>query len=165
MQLCFPFRYRNLRICFKSVKNITGFLYICDSILSQHKYITCKFSSGTYWFTIRHSTEKLDHVSLAEFYKASFVRERCPSLHNHTSFISLLFGSLYNCEQLCSRMKHRKSKISSKNSDEHLENLVRIATTSTKTAWCINLTSTRLSITLLLIFFLLFSLCFNKKKS
>jgi len=40
------------------------------------------------------------------------------------------FGSTYICEQLFSRRKCRKSKISSKSSVEHLENSLRIATTS-----------------------------------
>ena len=44
----------------------------------------------------------------------------------------LLFGSTYTCEQLFSRMKHIKSKIRTKISDELLENSLRIATASIK---------------------------------
>ena len=57
-------------------------------------------------------------------------RDKYLSLHNHALFMSLLFGSTYTCEQLFSRMKHIKSKIRTKISDEHLENSLRIAATS-----------------------------------
>jgi len=44
--------------------------------------------------------EKSDHVSLPDFHKPYLTREKYSSLHNHTLFISLLFGSTYLCEQL-----------------------------------------------------------------
>ena len=53
--------------------------------------------------------------------------EKYPSFHHHALFMSSLFGSTYTCEELFSGMKYRKSKVSSKISDEHLENPVRIA--------------------------------------
>ncbi|XP_041419118.1 general transcription factor II-I repeat domain-containing protein 2-like [Xenopus laevis] len=74
--------------------------------------------------------EKFDHVSLLDFYRSYLPRDKYPSLHNHALFMSSLFGSTYICEQLFSRMKHTKSKIRTKLSDEHLENSLRIATTS-----------------------------------
>jgi len=72
-----------------------------------------------YRVAVKHSLKvKLDHVLL----------------HSDALFMSLLSGSMYSCEQLLSRMKHRKSNISSKISDDHLENSLRIASTSfTKT--------------------------------
>ena len=42
------------------------------------------------------------------------------------------FGSMHICEQLFSRMKHRRSQISSKITDKHLKNSLRIAATSIK---------------------------------
>ncbi|XP_041442018.1 general transcription factor II-I repeat domain-containing protein 2-like [Xenopus laevis] len=74
--------------------------------------------------------EKFDHVSLLDFYRSYLPRDKYPSLHNHALFLSSLFGSTYICEQLFSRMKHTKSKIRTKLSDEHLEYSLRIATTS-----------------------------------
>lgn len=50
-------------------------------------------------------------------------------LHNYTLFLSWPFGSMHFCEQLFSSMKHTKSKIASKISEETLENSLRIATT------------------------------------
>jgi len=44
----------------------------------------------------------------------------------------LLFGGMYICEELFSRMKLRKSNIASKISDKHLENSLRMATTAIK---------------------------------
>ena len=41
----------------------------------------------------------------------------------------IVFGSTQICEQLVSRMKHRKSQISSENSDELLESSLRLAAT------------------------------------
>ncbi|XP_067123968.1 general transcription factor II-I repeat domain-containing protein 2-like [Centruroides vittatus] len=74
--------------------------------------------------------EKFDHVSLFDFYKTYLPRDIYPALHSHALFMSSLFGSTYICEQLFSRMKHTKSKIRTKISDEHLEGCLRIATTS-----------------------------------
>ena len=84
-----------------------------------------------YKVAIRHSNKKLHHVPLPDLYKPCLTREKYPSLHNHALFLSLS-GSMYICEQPFSRMKHRKSKISPKISDEHLENSQRIATTAIK---------------------------------
>ena len=73
-----------------------------------------------YRVAIRSSIQKFYLVSLPNFYKISLTREKYSSLNNHALFKSLFFGSLYIYEQLL-RMQHRNSKISSKNSDEHLE--------------------------------------------
>jgi len=53
----------------------------------------------------------------------------------------ITFGSVYVGEQLFWRMKHRRSKMSSNISDEHLESSVRITTTAIKPAWsvCFNI--------------------------
>ena len=48
------------------------------------------------------------------FYKSSLTREKHPSLHSHILFMSSLFGSTYIHEQLFSRMKYHRSKMSSK---------------------------------------------------
>jgi len=66
------------------------------------------------------------------------------------------------CEPLISRTKHRKSKLSSKISAEHLENSLRIATTSTEPGWCMGFTKTRSGIPLVLCCCFSF-LCSNKK--
>ena len=66
--------------------------------------------------------QKSDHVSLPDFHNPSFTREKYLSLHHHVLFVALPFGSKHICEQLLSRMKCRRSKISSKISDEHHEN-------------------------------------------
>ena len=76
--------------------------------------------------------EKFDHVSLLDFYRSYLPRDKYPLLHNHALFMSSLFGSTYICEQLFVRMKHINSKIRTKISDEHLENSLRIVTTSIK---------------------------------
>lgn len=103
------------RTGFKIAKNIyiLIFWYVCDSVFSQHKCFICGFSSGMYRGTVVHSTQKSDRVSLLNFYKPSFSRGRFLSLHSHTLFMLLLFGSTYVCEQMFSRMKLRKNKISS----------------------------------------------------
>jgi len=41
--------------------------YICNLIFSWHKYITCEFTNGMYRVSIRHSTQKFDHVCLRDF--------------------------------------------------------------------------------------------------
>ena len=76
--------------------------------------------------------EEFDHVSLLDFYRYYLPKDKYPLLHNHALFMSSLFGHTYICKQLFSRIKHIKSKIRTKISDEHLENLLRTATTSMK---------------------------------
>ena len=52
------------------------FCYICDSIFSQHNYITCQYSDGMYRVAIRYSSPKLDHVSFLVFCKTRLTREK-----------------------------------------------------------------------------------------
>ena len=66
------------------------------------------------------------------FHKPYLTSEKYPLLHSHALLMSSLFDSTYICEQLLSRMKHRKSDISSKISDTHLENSLEIAITAIK---------------------------------
>ena len=66
--------------------------------------------------------KKLGSLSLPDFHNAYLTREKYALLQNHTLFMSSLFGNTYTCEQLLSRKKHRKSNISSKISDKHLQN-------------------------------------------
>ena len=68
-------------------------------------------------------------VSLPDIHNPYLTREKYPLLHNYILFMSLSFGSMNICEQLA-RMKYRKSNISSRISDEHLETSLRIATTA-----------------------------------
>ena len=106
------------------------FLYICDSIFSWHKYITCTFSNEVCRVAVSHSGQRFDLVSLLDFDKVCLNREKYPMLHNHALFTSLLFDSMCTCEQLFSRVNHRKNNISSKFSDEHRENSLTTAATS-----------------------------------
>lgn len=88
------------------------------------------------------------------------------TLHNHL-FISLLFGSMYACEQLFLRMKHWKNKIKLKIFDRLLEKSLRIATTSTEPDtvffFCENTVSSS-NIPLVFCFcYPLFFICFKEK--
>jgi len=71
-----------------------------------------------YRVATRYSAQKSDHVSLPDFYKTSLTREKHPS--QSASFMPMLSSSRYICKQLISRMKYRKSKMSSKISDKHM---------------------------------------------
>ena len=124
---------------------------ISDTVSSWYKYITCRFSNGTYRVAIRYSTQKSDHVCSPNLHKTSLTREKCPLLRSQTLLMSSLCDSTYMCEQL-PRMKHRMSKISSKISGKHLESSVRIATSAIKPAWCVGFTKTRSRIPLVLWF-------------
>ena len=81
-----------------------------------------------YIYTLKK--ERFFHVSLLDFYRPYLPIDTYPLPHNHALFMSSLFGSTYICEQLFSGVKHIKSKIRTKISDEHLENSLTIATTS-----------------------------------
>lgn len=108
-----------------------------DSIFSLHKCITCKFSNWMYMVEFRHSIQiKMWSCLFARFFKIYLATGKYPSLHNHTLIMSLLFGNKYTCEQLFSRMRHRKSKMRSKISDVHFQNSLRIAVTASEPDWC-----------------------------
>jgi len=68
---------------------------------------------------------------LPDFDNTSLPTEKYPSLHNHTLFSRYYSGSTHICQQL-SRMKFRKSKISSKISDKHLESSLGMAAAAIK---------------------------------
>lgn len=74
--------------------------------------------------------EKFGNVSLLEFYKDCLPRDKYPNFHNHALLMCSAFGSTYICEQLFSRMKQAKNKNRTKITDRHLENALRIATSS-----------------------------------
>ena len=78
--------------------------------------------------------EKLDRVSLLDCYRSCLPRDKYPLLHNHALPVSSLFGSTDICEQLFSRMKLIKSKITTEAPGEYLENSLRIVTTAVKPA-------------------------------
>ena len=54
-QPCFSIWYKNLKTDFKISGKII-FCYICDSLFSRHKYVTCQFSNGMHRAAIWHST-------------------------------------------------------------------------------------------------------------
>jgi len=66
-----------------------------------------------YRIAIRHSKKNLIMSLYKALNKAYVTREKYPLLHDHTSFMTSLFGNTYVSE-LFSRMKYRKNKISSK---------------------------------------------------
>ena len=68
--------------------------------------------------------------SLLDFYKNNVSREKYPGICKHTMFMISLSGSTYLCEQVFSRMKYTKSSERSQLSDSHLEDSLRVATTT-----------------------------------
>lgn len=83
-----------------------------------------------YRATKRHSCQKSDHVSLPHLYEPCPSWKKSPSPHCHFLYMLQLFSSTYSCEQLFSKRKHRKNKISLKISDEQLETSLRMAVAS-----------------------------------
>ena len=61
---------------------------------------------------------------------------RCP--HQCALSMSLCFVSTDICEQLCSRVKHRKSNVSSNITDEHHQTSLRAAATAAEPHWCVS---------------------------
>ena len=124
--------YRNLKTDFRVSQKII-FFYICDSTFSRHKLLPASFQMEcTELQSDIQIRENFDGVSSLDFYRSCLPRDKYPLLHNHALPVSSLFGSTDICEQLFSRMKHIKSKIRTKISDELLENSLRIATASIK---------------------------------
>lgn len=143
---------RNLRSNFKIAKIIIIFWCIYESTFSGLIYMTYNFSNGMYRATKRHPCQKSYHLSLPHLYEPCPSRKTYPSLHCRVLFMSLLFGSTYSCEQLFSKRKHRKNKISLNIFDEHLETSLGMAVTSIWPGWCITFTKTSSSIPLALWF-------------
>ena len=73
--------------------------------------------------------EKFKDFPLLEFYK-NVSKEKYQRIHRLAVFVTLLFGSTYLCEQVFSRMNHVNSPVRSLLSDSHMENSLRIATSS-----------------------------------
>ena len=72
------------------------------------------------------------NVGLLEFYSKYISTTEFPKIRQHALRMTSLFGTTYLCEQLFSRMKIVKSKARTRITDAHLENSLRIATTSLK---------------------------------
>ena len=74
--------------------------------------------------------EKFKDFPLLEFYKKYVSKEKYQRIHRLAVFVTSLFGSTYLCEQVFSRMNHVKFPVRSLLSDSHIENSLRIATSS-----------------------------------
>ena len=74
--------------------------------------------------------EKFKDFPLLEFYEKYVSKEKYQRIHRLAVFVTSLFGSTYLCEQVFSRMNHVKSPVRSLLSDSHMENSLRIATSS-----------------------------------
>lgn len=70
------------------------------------------------------------NLGLIEFYSKYIPISDFPKIRDHALKMTSLFGTSYLCEQLFSRMKNVKSKTRTRITDVHLENSLRIATTT-----------------------------------
>jgi hypothetical protein len=70
-------------------------------------------------------------VSLLEFYKKYLLEPGLyTNLTDHAKKMASMFGSTYTCEQLFSKMKYTKSKLRTRITDVHLENVLRLASSN-----------------------------------
>ena len=67
-----------------------------------------------------------EHVSLLDFHKKYLQSKRYPNLVKHAS----IFGSTYPCEQLFSTMKLTKSKLGAQPTDEHLQDVTLLSSST-----------------------------------
>ena len=74
--------------------------------------------------------DKFNSSSLIDFYKNYVSREKYPGICKHAMFMISLFGSTCLCKKVFSRMKYTKSPTKSLLSDSHLEDSLRVATTT-----------------------------------
>ena len=144
-----------MRIGCKIAEKIINFFCTSVDLFSVNRNFY-EFSSVMYWAETRHWTQRSDQTTLPDLQKCHLTREKNPLLHRNTLLIASLFGHMYFCEQLLSRMKHTKCRISSTASNKHLENLLRIAATDIKPDWGLSFTKTRPNIPLVLCFCCLF---------
>ena len=75
---------------------------------------------------------KYVEMNLGDFYRKFFDQDKFPNLRKFVASKMALFGSTYLCEQFFSKMGFIKSPYRSVITDEHLENGLRVASTSIK---------------------------------
>ena len=69
-------------------------------------------------------------VSLLDFYNKYLEYKRYPTLVNHAKKMASMFGSTYTCEQLFSSMKLAKSKLRTQLTDDHLQDVMILASSN-----------------------------------
>ena len=74
--------------------------------------------------------DKFNNSLLIDFYKNYISQEKYSSICKHAMFMISLFESTYLCEQAFSIMKYTKFPERSLLSDSHLEDSLRVATTT-----------------------------------
>ena len=70
---------------------------------------------------------------IVTFYQKYLPEQQFPELHKHAKKFCCLFGSTFTCEQLFSKMKFTKSITRTRLTDDHLNDVLRIATTDIMT--------------------------------
>ena len=75
---------------------------------------------------------KYVEMNLGDFYRKFLDQDKFPNLRKFVASKMALFGSTYLCEQFFSKMCFMKSPYRSVMTDEHLENGLRVASTSIK---------------------------------
>ena len=71
-------------------------------------------------------------MNLGDFYRKYLDEDKFTNLRKFMASKMKLFGSTYLCEQFFSKMGFMKSSYRSVTTDEHLENGLRVASTSIK---------------------------------
>ena len=75
---------------------------------------------------------KYVEMNLGDFCRKRLDQDKFPDLRKFMSSKMALFGSTYLCEQFFSKMGFMKSPYQSVMTDEHLENRLRVVSTSIK---------------------------------
>ena len=75
---------------------------------------------------------KYVEMNIGDFYRKYRDQDKFPNLRKFMASKMALFGSTYLCEQFFSKMGFMKSSYRSVMTDEHLENELKVAITSTK---------------------------------
>ena len=71
-------------------------------------------------------------MNLGDFYQKYLDQDKLPNLRKFIASKMAIFGSTYLCEQFFSKMGFMKSPYRLVITDEHLENRLRVASTSIK---------------------------------
>jgi len=133
------------------------FWHICNSILSQHRYMACEFPNGLYRTAIKHSTQKKNLIMpLYQIFISPILGERNTARFTVTPYSCHRFWQYIHLWTAVVKDEVQKSKISSKISEEHLKTSQRTAATAIKPDWDVSFTNTRSHILLVLRFCCLF---------
>ena len=121
----FGVRFRELHVNEKEIRLFQNpFVAVIDEAEPRYQFELAELQNCD----VLKDAFKPNSLCLIDFY-AALPNDTYPNIKKHAMKMSTLFGSTYICEQTFSQMKHLKSPMRSRLTDEHLHQCLRLAVT------------------------------------